>query len=279
VEYENREVIFLSTDLLPIEREKKIEKIKDLAHTERPVLVVTTQLIEAGVDIDMDIVWRDFAPLDSIVQTAGRCNREDSDEKGLVKVVELKGENMAFHKYVYDTVLTGATREVLEDFEGDMVSEKEFNQVAVNQYFEKIDDRKDQDQEDVLENVRNLDFSKIDVSLIENSLSVPVFVNIDEEAEEVKKEVKEIYNQNSYFERKKKMQKLKSEFHSRILNVTLYRDEEKEKIESLPPLFLENSEEFKEVSKSKLEEGEDETWYRKDTGFNIPESTILSRIN
>jgi CRISPR-associated endonuclease/helicase Cas3 len=202
---ENRKVIFLSTDLLPIERERKIEKIKSLDDTEKSVLVVTTQLIEAGVDIDMDIVWRDFAPLDSIVQTAGRCNREDAGDKGLVKVVELKGENMAFHKYVYDTILTRVTRNVIEEeFEENNVSEKEFNLNAVEKYFEEVGDRKNQDQENVLENIRNLDFSKIDVSLIENSLSVPVFVSWDDEAEEVEDKVREIYDQNSYFERRKK---------------------------------------------------------------------------
>ena len=37
---------------------------------------MSTQCIEAGVDIDMDFVIRDFAPFDSLVQIAGRCNRE-----------------------------------------------------------------------------------------------------------------------------------------------------------------------------------------------------------
>ena len=43
---------------------------------------MSTQLIEAGVDIDADIVYRDFAPMDSINQVAGRCNRNSSKEKG-----------------------------------------------------------------------------------------------------------------------------------------------------------------------------------------------------
>lgn len=66
----------LSTLMYPDHRLAKIKAIKkDLAQG-RPCLVVSTQLIEAGVDVDFPVVYRAMAGLDSLVQAAGRCNRE-----------------------------------------------------------------------------------------------------------------------------------------------------------------------------------------------------------
>ena len=66
-------------------RSKTIEKIKKELDNKSTVRVISTQLIEAGVDIDFPIVYRSMAGLDSIAQASGRCNREGS-LKGLGKV-------------------------------------------------------------------------------------------------------------------------------------------------------------------------------------------------
>ena len=67
--------------------------IKQRLQQDKPVRVISTQLIEAGVDIDFPVVFRAAAGLDSVIQAAGRCNREGKRDKGDVYVFNLEDEN------------------------------------------------------------------------------------------------------------------------------------------------------------------------------------------
>jgi CRISPR-associated endonuclease/helicase Cas3 len=67
----------LSTAMCPSHRKDVIKKIRDDLEAEKNILVASTQLIEAGVDFDFPSVFRAMAPLEAVIQSAGRCNRED----------------------------------------------------------------------------------------------------------------------------------------------------------------------------------------------------------
>ena len=68
-------VVHLSTMLRPIDRRARIDEIRDLLERGAPCRVVSTQLIEAGIDLDFPVVMRAMGPLPSLAQVDGRCNR------------------------------------------------------------------------------------------------------------------------------------------------------------------------------------------------------------
>ena len=74
--------------MCPKHRLAIISNIRKNLKDNNPVICVSTQLIEAGVDLDFDRVIRSYAGIDSIVQANGRCNREGKKEKGYVGLVK-----------------------------------------------------------------------------------------------------------------------------------------------------------------------------------------------
>ena len=85
---------YLTTNLCAEHRSDKIESIKKvLGKKQDTIVVVSTNLIEAGVDISFECVYRSMAGLDSLAQTAGRCNRNGEMEYGVIHLIRLEGEN------------------------------------------------------------------------------------------------------------------------------------------------------------------------------------------
>jgi len=111
-EFSDIPLFFLSGDVTPRDRLERIEVIKK----GQPCIVVSTQCIEAGVDIDMDFAIRDFAPFDSLVQIAGRCNRNGKiSYPVIVEVVDLVNERgRRYSDMIYDEVHLQVSRQLTE---------------------------------------------------------------------------------------------------------------------------------------------------------------------
>jgi len=92
-----------------------LDEIKKMLTSEEPVICVSTQLIEAGVDIDFGSVIRTLAGLDSIAQAAGRCNRNGRRIYGNVYVVELVEENLSSLREIEEG--KKCARRVLDDYD------------------------------------------------------------------------------------------------------------------------------------------------------------------
>ena len=95
-------LILLNTHFTPDDRKRKIQEAKDKLSNNEKVIVISTQLIEAGVDIDFPIVYRDFTTVASIVQSAGRCNRNGKmPQKGKVVLFKLMNNEKIRYKLIF----------------------------------------------------------------------------------------------------------------------------------------------------------------------------------
>ncbi|ACR79387.1 CRISPR-associated helicase/endonuclease Cas3 [Kosmotoga olearia] len=184
---------YLSSEVPPIVRKNRIEKLKNLKGFR---VLVTTQLVEAGVDLDFDYCIRDIGPLDSVVQVAGRVNRSNRKKKGQVILVDIK-EFMGKRdpSKIYDSVLLFASRKVLSN--NDNYSESMlYNLVEI--YLAEIETKGfEEESRMILKNIYKLEFSKInEFKLIEERPTNPVFIELDENAKNAWKNYQEILSKD-----------------------------------------------------------------------------------
>ena len=107
----------LSTDMCSAHRKEELARVRaQLARGER-ILCISTQLIEAGVDVDFRVVIRFLAGLDSIAQAAGRCNRNGLPEPGIVHVVNPQNESL--EKLIDISAGRDKAQRVLDDYKQD----------------------------------------------------------------------------------------------------------------------------------------------------------------
>ncbi len=107
----------LSTCMCPAHRKSSLTQIRQQLLDHEPILCISTQLIEAGVDLDFGCVIRFAAGLDSIAQAAGRCNRSGRNPTGIVHVVNPTEESLSSIRDI-DIAREKAAR-VLDDFRDD----------------------------------------------------------------------------------------------------------------------------------------------------------------
>jgi CRISPR-associated endonuclease/helicase Cas3 len=173
----------LSTLMCPAHRKKTLLIIRDRLKNEETCRVVSTQVMEAGIDVDFPVGYRALAGLDSVIQAAGRVNREGKKPSGDVYVFEPQS-NFIKRTPTYIKQTADVARSILRDFSADPVSIK-----AIIAYFEmlyNLHDKRAFDAKEILpcfDKSEGFDFKTAaeKFRLIENN-TVTVIIPYNEEA-------------------------------------------------------------------------------------------------
>ncbi|SDW90579.1 CRISPR-associated helicase/endonuclease Cas3 [Tepidimicrobium xylanilyticum] len=129
--FDGVEKFYLSTNITPFERLERINRVDKLLKKKEPVILVTTQVVEAGVDLDFDEIVRDLAPIDSIVQAAGRGNRKGEKEAATVHITPIIRGKISDCTLVYGNIHTNIAKEMVT---GTMEEKDYYN--WIENYFE-----------------------------------------------------------------------------------------------------------------------------------------------
>ncbi len=264
----NIETYFLTTLITPYERKEIINNRIKKDSTKQKV-IISTQLVEAGVDISVNTVFRQIAPLDSIIQAAGRANRyNEKHEIAEVFVFDIE-EIRKISGKIYGSDLLLKTANVLKDFE--VVEEKDYIQL-IEKYFVEVRKQSDQTSNKLLTAIKKLNFGQVDFELIENRKSESVFIQLNTYAKKIWEKYLEIYNNKNLtsWERKAKFSEIKSVFYDFVINVPIPWNEtainfDSEKINNFYVSNLENPSRFYSYSKNN---------FKINTGYNSEIETI-----
>lgn len=156
--FEGEGCFHLSTLMTPKHRRAVLKEIRECLKNKRPCRVVSTSLIEAGVDVDFPFVFREEAGLDAMLQAAGRCNREGKNSAEESKVYLFQSEGMLpnmFHLPV------DAAKVVLREYEDITTGQ------AIRRYFEELLELKGktaQDIHDIMKKMKSQAFPFQDIA-------------------------------------------------------------------------------------------------------------------
>jgi CRISPR-associated endonuclease/helicase Cas3 len=177
---ESEEKIHLSALMYPTHRSRKLRDIRYRLENGLPCRVVSTQLIEAGVDVDFSCVFRSICGIDSIAQAAGRCNRNGRSEKPSPVFIfsfpeEL--ENSFFRKAAQ------SAQKLFKRFDGDLTAPECVREYFMD-YFWKNQHRMDEDGTlDLCRKAHNGDIQFKDIASFQmiKTATRPVVIAIEKE--------------------------------------------------------------------------------------------------
>jgi CRISPR-associated helicase Cas3/CRISPR-associated endonuclease Cas3-HD len=269
---------YLSSAIRPVDRRQRIEQLRDADANERH-LVVSTQVVEAGVDIDMDIVYRDFAPFDSIVQAAGRCNRNATGgQSGTVNVVRLRDadEETQPSGLIYDLPRLDATRSILDErgLVSGEASEATVTGPLVRTYFKQVRLAKKTDE--CRSALQDWKFEDASLSLIDDVMTADVLITrTDELAADGQYPPLSTIREALTGGPSDEVPTAKQAVYDRTVSVNIYTPES-ERAQRVAELPLPSTD--LELYHITCNQQQYQDWYDEQTGFRLPDDTVSHRM-
>ncbi len=244
------EICYLSTNIIPLQRKARIRNMKHKINNGEKIIVVSTQVIEAGVDLDFEKVIRDVGPIDSIIQVAGRCNRNNKNKIGDVEVHILYDDkiNRDYSKMIYGSTAVDISLRLLNE----NYSEDRYKYLTDN-YFKIIKENKSFEKSKViLKDIDSLSFYSDrnciakDFTLIEE---MPYYGNLFIEINDTSRRIyqifkKEVIEEKDLLKKTENYHKLKNNFKKYIISVPIDFIKNAIDLEIFPRIPLENLEDF-----------------------------------
>ncbi|SEJ66339.1 CRISPR-associated helicase, Cas3 family [Cyclobacterium xiamenense] len=206
IKLEKGVLYYLSASLIPYSREVLLKDyISPLLKKGKPIILISTQVIEAGVDVDFDLVFRDFAPLSSINQAAGRCNRNSTNDISKVKLFRSGKEK------IYDPTLLSVTEKTLDKYSIEIPENQYFE--LNTEYFNGIKSKVQDDSytsKKLIKSILSLKFEDVGSNkdyrlIVEKYKSFNYFIPINSVALVLWEEYQKLLTLDDYFERKQKI--------------------------------------------------------------------------
>lgn len=253
----------------PIDRRRLIEIIKTI-DSNIPLIVTSTQILEAGVDVSFTEVYRDIAPIQNIVQTAGRCNRNNESDIGYVNIISLnnpKGASkMQPGEAIYNkgTNVIGITKDILSEYDKS-INQKELDYNSVREYYDKLWKRT-KGELNYVNYYNNCDLKELStLSLIESNKTVDVLAV---ESEDRIRNIRSMFTLGNFEDANKQI----NEIIDQEISVPIWNDKEADKIAKLEELHNRDIQEHRYLNIHRSE------FYTYRNGFEIPDTTANNRI-
>nr|WP_241686196.1 CRISPR-associated endonuclease Cas3'' [Halorubrum amylolyticum] len=276
---QGRGLLHLSTRLRPVDRLTLIEVAKDLTRRGHPLIAVSTQLVEAGVDISFDRAFRDLAPIDSIVQAAGRCNRSFERDRGHVTIWWLdvpKKQDKTPAEAVYNrgTALLPVAAETIESIRDGRttVPETALARTGVVTYYERLKSDKNVGRDEYVSYVDRAQGDELGaLSLIDERRAVEVIVCRTSEDQRLVESARIALENHDFSELEASMRKLRT----RTVSIPVYGrgSREERELRDLEPVHRDT-----EIRKIDARKSHYDGFFDADTGFVVPDNTVERRF-